>query len=318
LAASRVLVERYEMHRRIGRGAMGEVWAATDLTTGSDVAVKLAQQWMTTDPELMGRFEREGKLLRRIRSPYVCSLIDAGRTDKGIAFMVIERLTGETFEALLAREGYLSVAEAARVVDDVLQALVAAHNEGVVHRDLSAANVFLHRLPDGGTITKVLDFGVAKVADTTGQRTGKRSIIGSLPYIAPEQLDDSARVGPKADLYAVGTLLFRAITGKMPFGDAEGMRLVVLKREHDPPSIDEVTGEKWPVAIRSFVTKMTSRALSKRPASAEVALHQLRAALAGPGPRIDLPPVPEDATATLTVSGSRGASSGRPPSKRSR
>ena len=133
--------------------------------------------------------------------------------------------------------------------------------------------------PDGARITKVLDFGVAK-ADTTsvaGVATGSGATMGSLAYVAPEQIGGSATVGPRADLYALGTLLFRALTGRMPFGDAHGTRLFTLKREHDPPSIDEATGERWPVAVRTFLEKMLARSPSKRFASAEAALAALDA-----------------------------------------
>lgn len=280
---------------------MGEVWAATDLSTGDAVAVKLAQGWAATEPELVTRFEREGKLLERIKSPFICSLVDRGRSDDGTPFMVLERLTGESLEDLLEREGYLPMAEAGRIGDEILQALVVAHNAGIVHRDLSASNIFIHRAVDGRTFTKVLDFGVAKVTDASAPRTGNRATMGALSYIAPEQLGDSARAGPRADLYAVGTLVFRALTGQMPFGDAQGTALVVLKREHDPPSIDEATGEKWPAGVRTFLSKSLARSPAKRYASAEVALAALREAMRGKGPRLAVPEKAADATTTMTL-----------------
>ncbi|MBX3192157.1 MAG: serine/threonine protein kinase [Labilithrix sp.] len=286
--------------KRIGGGAMGEVWSATDRATGDDVAVKMAQGWAATEPELVERFEREAKLLARIKSPFICSLVDAGRTDDDLPFMVLERLSGETLEQHLEREGYLALDEAGRIADEMLQALVVAHAAGVVHRDLSPANVFLHRTRDGKTITKVLDFGVAKVLDASAPRTGARATMGTLPYVAPEQLGDSARAGPRADLYAVGTLVFRAVTGRMPYGDAQGTALVVLKREHDPPSIDEATGERWPAALRTFLTKTMARSPSKRYASAEIALAALREAVHGKGPALAIPEKALDATTTLT------------------
>ena len=95
--AARVLVERYELQERIGRGAMGEVWAATDLQTGEAVAVKLSQGWAAAEPELVARFEREAKILRRIKSPFVCSLVEAGRDPENVPYMVLERLQGEGF-----------------------------------------------------------------------------------------------------------------------------------------------------------------------------------------------------------------------------
>ncbi len=284
---------------------MGEVWSATDLQTGDDVAVKLAQAWVADEPDLVERFEREAALLRRLKSPFVCALVDAGR-DRDVPFMVLERLSGETVEALLAREGYLPLDEVGRIADHILQALVVAHAAGIVHRDLSPANVFLHRTRDGKALTKVVDFGVAKVDTGEAPHTGKRSTLGSLPYIAPEQLGDSAKAGPRADLYAVGTLVFRALSGSMPYGDAQGTALVVLKREADPLTIDEATGENWPAALRTFLAKTMARTPGKRYASAEVALAAWRDVLRGKGPRLTMPVKPIEATTTLTLGDRRG------------
>jgi serine/threonine protein kinase len=297
----RLIAQRYELQERIGRGAMGEVWAATDQKTGDQVAVKVAQRWAVGESELLARFEQEGKLLERIKSPFICSLVDRGRTDEGAPYIVLERLSGETLEGLLDREGYLPVGEVGKIADEILQALVVAHGAGIVHRDLSPSNVFLHHGRDGATVTKVLDFGIAKVAGSGVPSTGNRATMGSLPYVAPEQLGDSAKAGPRADLYALGTIVFRALTGQMPYGDARGTSLVVLKREHDPPSIDEATGEKWPAALRTFLAKTMSRSVTKRYASAEIALAALREAVRGKGPRLSVPEKPPDATPTLTL-----------------
>jgi serine/threonine-protein kinase len=130
--------------------------------------------------------------------------------------------------------------------------------------------------------------------------------MGSLPYVAPEQLGDSANAGPRADLYAVGTIAFRALTGQMPYGDAQGTALIVLNREHDPPSIDEVTGEKWPAALRTFLAKTMARSPAKRYASADMALAAWREAMRGKGPRLLLPDKPPEATTTLTLGDQRG------------
>ena len=280
---------------------MGEVWAAIDLETGNDVAVKLSQTWAASEPELVARFEREAKLLRRLKSPFVCSLVASGRDADQVPYMVLERLQGETIEDLLEREGYLPLSEVGRIADEILQALVVAHGAGIVHRDLSPSNVFLHRTKQGKTLTKVLDFGIAKVADTSAPRTASRSTMGSLPYVAPEQLGDSGSAGPRADLYALGTIVFRALTGQMPYGDAQGTALIVMKREHEPPSIDEATGEKWPAALRTFLAKTMARSPAKRYASSEVALSAWREAMRGKGPRIEVPDRPPGATPTLTL-----------------
>jgi eukaryotic-like serine/threonine-protein kinase len=307
-----VVAERYELEQRIGRGGMGEVWSARDRLTGAEVAVKLARGWAFSDPEMRQRFEREGTLLRRLKTPFVCALLDAGHTEEGAPYLVLERLNGETLEAVLARETYLALDEIGPLADEVLQALVVAHAAGIVHRDLSPANVFLHRMPDGPVRTKILDFGIAKASDPNdpGVRTAKGATMGSLPYIAPEQLGDSARAGPRADLYALGTIVFRALTGCLPYGDAKGTALVILKREHDPPSIDEATGEKWPAALRTFLGKTMARAPSKRYPSAEVAIAALREAVRGRGPKLAPPAKIEGVTTTATL--------GDPPARRSK
>jgi eukaryotic-like serine/threonine-protein kinase len=303
---TRVLAERYELHKRIGSGAMGEVWAATDRETGDEVAVKLSQAWAAGEPELVARFEQEGKLLKRIKSPFICSLVEAGRDAENVPFMVLEKLEGETLEQLLTREGYLPMSEVGRIADEILQALVVAHGAGIVHRDLSPANVFLHRTKNDEIVTKVLDFGIAKVTDGSAPRTASGSTMGSLPYVAPEQLGDSATAGTRADLYALGTLVFRALTGQMPYGDAQGTTLIVLKREHEAQSIDEATGEKWPAALRTFLAKTMARSPTKRYASAEIALAAWREAMRGKGPALTMPEKPLDADTTQTLDDQRG------------
>jgi serine/threonine-protein kinase len=302
--AAQVLADRYELHERLGSGSMGEVWSATDLRSGDAVAVKRAQAWALSEPDILERFERESDILKRLKSPFICALVDAGRGPDDLPYIVLERLNGETLEQLLEREGYLPMDEVGRIADEILQALVVAHGAGIVHRDLSPSNVFLHRTPEGRALTKVVDFGIAKVIDDASSgRTGGGATMGSLPYAAPEQLGDSANAGPRADLYALGTLVFRALSGRLPYGDARRMALIVLKRETEAPTIDEVTGEKWPTALRTFLARTIARAPAKRYTSADVALAAWREAMQGRGPRLEMPEKPDDATPTLTISG---------------
>ncbi|HSO33228.1 MAG TPA: serine/threonine-protein kinase [Labilithrix sp.] len=299
--STQVLAERFRLDERIGRGAMGDVWAATDLQTGEPVAVKLARGLAATDEALRERFSLEGKVLRRIRSPHVCALVDAGHAADGALYMVLERLHGETLEALLERVGFLPLEEVGRIADEVLQALIVAHAAGVVHRDLSPANIFLHTARDGTAVTKVVDFGVAKADDLLASVTLPGTTLGSLPFVAPEQLGDASRAGSRADLYALGSIVFRALSGQMPYGEARGTALMTLKREHDPPTIDEATGETWPAALRAFLVKSMARTPSKRYGSAEIARAALREAVRGRGPRLAVPEGARGVGRTLTL-----------------
>lgn len=293
-----LLANRFQLVERIGRGAMGEVWSAIDRRTQAEVAVKIARGWSQDDPELLARFEREGELLERLRSPHICALVARGRND-GVPYLALEKLTGETLEELLRREPCLALEEVGRIGGEILRGLTVAHAAGVVHRDISPANVFLHG--ERPPIAKLIDFGVAKAASSSGPRTTEKTTMGTLPFIAPEQLGDSARAGPRADLYAVGAIVFFALSGRLPFGDATGMRLVALKKESEAPSIDEVTGETWPAAVKTFLAKTLVRSPSKRYASAEVALAALTLAARGRAPVLEIPAAGPGATATLTL-----------------
>jgi serine/threonine-protein kinase len=297
----RALEGRFQLQERIGRGAMGEVWSALDKKTRAEVAVKIAQTWSLDEPALLDRFEREGELLERLKSPHICALIARGRTEQGVPYLVLEKLNGETLESLLRRESCLSLDEVGRIAGEILQGLMVAHAAGIVHRDVSPGNVFLHgkRPP----VVKLIDFGIAK-ATKPGQgrsSTSTRTTMGTLPFIAPEQLGDSARAGPRADLYAVGAIVFFALTGRPPFGDATGTRLVALKKEHEAPTIDEVTGEVWPAAVKTFLAKTLAKTPSKRYASAEIAHAALMLASRGKAPVLDVPTPAAGATATLTL-----------------
>jgi serine/threonine-protein kinase len=278
---------------------MGEVWSAWDSEARCEVAVKLLQAWASAEPGLAERFEREGAVLAKLKlkSPHICALIDRGE-EYGVSYIALEKLEGETLEQLLQRVHSLSLTEVAQIGGEILQALSVAHGAGIVHRDLSPGNVFLHHA-GLQTITKLIDFGVAKTGGP-GPGTTSKATMGTLPFIAPEQLGDAGRAGPRADLYAVGTLVFFALTGRLPFGSANGTRLVTMKREMEAPSIDEVTGETWPAALKTFLAKTIARSPAKRYASAEVAAAALQLAARGKKPSLAIPEADESSTATLT------------------
>ena len=281
---------------------MGEVWSATDRTTGAPVAVKLAQLWAISEPELVARFEQEGKLLKRLRSPYHLRATST-RADQGRRALTSSSndSTGETLEALLEREGYLSLEEAGRIADEML---AGAHRRARRRASFIAISA-------RGTSSSIASATAAssRSSSTSASRRRPRRApahrapasqvtMGSLRFIAPEQLGDAAKAGPRADLYAIGTILFRALTGKMPFGDATATQLVVAQAR--ARSADQSTRRperSGRPALRTFLTKTIARTPGKRYASAEIALAALREAMRGRAPPLEMPEGPIESTA---------------------
>lgn len=212
-----VVAGRYELVRFLGMGGMGVVWAARRLSDGLPVAIKVAR---TNDLELARRLAREARVLAEVAHPNVCTtheLLPA--TPARGPCIVQELLDGETLEQRLEREGRLSLGACARVLVPVANALAAAHARGVVHRDVKPANVFLT-----GARVVVLDFGIAKnLASTdTVKLTHTGQLLGTPAFMAPEQLLAERDVDARADVWALGVVLFRALTGKLPI---EGARV---------------------------------------------------------------------------------------------
>ena len=263
---------RYSIEALLGRGGMGEVWRATD-DDGRKVALKVLLEKTARKPDLVKRFEREARIAESLRSPFVCELVRAGRSKSGELYLVLELLVGESLGDRLKREGYVGFGELAPIVDDVFEGLIAAHRLGVVHRDLKPANVFLSEDAEGRTRAKILDFGISKLLPR-GRSGDERSLtnfdatLGSFAYMAPEQVRGAARADERADIYAVGALTFRALAGRLPFESTSAAELVSAKMERDPPSLEEVTTERWPSAIEAFVHRSLARRREERFGSA--------------------------------------------------
>ncbi len=275
----------YRVERLLGRGGMGEVWEAVRLADERRVALKLLLEKAARSPDLVKRFGREAHIAATVKSPFVCELVSAGRSKAGELYLVLELLTGETLADQLKREGDMSFSELSPVVDDLLEGLRIAHGLGVVHRDLKPGNIFLPA-DDPRAHAKILDFGISKIL-RRGRASEERSLthldatLGSFAYMAPEQVRGAARVDVRADLYAVGTVVFRALAGRLPFEATTATMLISTKLERDPPSLSEVTGEQWPSAIERFCTASLARDREARFPTADAALAAWRAISTG-------------------------------------
>jgi eukaryotic-like serine/threonine-protein kinase len=226
LAAGTILASRYRIDELIGEGGMGDVYRAQHLTIDKPVAVKVLAPEQMRRPRLVHRFLQEARAASRIRHENIVDITDFGE-ENGLVFFVMEYLDGEDLSRLLKREGRIAWSRARGIVLQLLDALAAAHKAGVVHRDIKPHNcVFTHR--DGRTdYLKVIDFGIAKLRnDGSGEqltRTG--AIVGTAEYMSPEQ-GSGAEIDGRSDLYSVGVILYRMLTGRVPFSGSNPMGIL--------------------------------------------------------------------------------------------
>jgi eukaryotic-like serine/threonine-protein kinase len=218
--AGTVLAQRYVVERLIGVGGMGYVVRAKQIFTDQPVAVKLLLPERAQDRSVVARFLREARAAARLRSEHVCRIFDVGMLDDGVPYIAMEYLDGQDLSTVLKERGSLSVREAVACVRQACEAVAEAHDLGIVHRDLKPHNLFLSMRPDGTGSIKVLDFGVAKILDSETEQlqlTSDGAILGSPAYMAPEQMMSARTVDRRADIWALGVVLFELLGGRSPF-----------------------------------------------------------------------------------------------------
>jgi serine/threonine protein kinase len=262
----------YEVLRVIGEGGMGRVYEArhTRLHT-KRFAVKLLHHELARQPEVVTRFQREAEAASVLTHPNVVGVYDVNTSADGRPYIVAELLQGEELGSYLERLGRLPVAEAVHIVRQVCRALGAAHAHGIVHRDVKPENVFL---AGPSATVKVLDFGISKVAENSDGLTKTGTVMGTPDYMAPEQARGD-RVDARADIYAVGAILYRALTGRKPFDGMDPMAILtaVLTQEPERPSTLEPS---VPLSLELIV----QRTMAKSPGERFATMEALEQALA--------------------------------------
>ncbi|MDV6010937.1 protein kinase domain-containing protein [Haloechinothrix sp. LS1_15] len=273
MVGSTVLGGRYELGASLGAGGMAQVYAARDRTLDRDVAIKLMHDHIAGEPTARERLLREARAAAALQHPNTVSVYDVGE-DAGRPFIVMELVAGRSLEHRLRDEGGLAVAEAVEIADATLGALAAAHQRGLVHRDVKPSNILL---PDAGGI-KLADFGIAAaLAANTSRLTSTGMMIGTPRYVAPEQ---AAGRQPSAagDVYSVGVVLYECLTGRAPF-EAETPVAEALAHQRDPvPPLAEVAPH-----VPAGVASVVERALAKDPAERYGDADGMRRALASGG-----------------------------------
>jgi serine/threonine-protein kinase len=222
LAAGDVIGGKYVIESVLGEGGMGTVYAAYHQLLDITVAIKVLSPDLAQNRAVIDRFLREARAVARLKSEHVARVMDVGTLEAGQPYIVMELLDGEDLEHRFERTGKLPVADAVDCVLQALEAVAHAHAAGIVHRDLKPANLFLASTPDGREIVKVLDFGIAKLSpvvkhDGARSLTGEHTVLGSPSYMSPEQVRDSSVIDHRADLWALGVILYEMVTGREPF-----------------------------------------------------------------------------------------------------
>lgn len=257
-----VLDGRYRLLARLSDGGVGMVYKAEHLWMRRLVAIKFLHRKATASPEAVKRFAREARLVSQIHSPHCVRVHDFARAPDGTFYLVMELIQGEDLRTLLQREGRLGVKRAAPIFEQVLAALGAAHQVGVVHRDMKPENVMLQHEP-GGLLVKILDFGIARRGSAFGDNTAELTLpgrtVGTPEYMAPEQAQ-GLTVDGRADQYAVGCMLFEALTGRRPFEAEDPFELMRAHVHAPPPRVRERVPEV-PVSVEVVIR----RALAKTP-----------------------------------------------------
>ena len=256
----------FKLAGALGSGTTARVYDAVHLATGRSVAIKMLEP-SQSGSEMRERFAREAVLLAGVSSRHVASILNFG-FDRGQPFLVLERLEGETLDAKLRRDGPVPPTTAFRWIEQLIVGVRDVHDRQIIHRDIKPSNIFLHREPGSTDETvKLIDFGVARLKEITGDTAGLTStnhLIGSMGYMAPEQFRNAKAVGFSADLYAVGVVVFRTLTGKLPFVSRSLEAVIRMKSEQSAPAISSFPDMPNNVLLDWFVTKSMAREPQER------------------------------------------------------
>lgn len=231
-----LLAGRYRLLRKLGDGGMGSVYEAVHERIGRHFAVKILHREFSRNPEIIERFQREARATAAIGNEHIVEVVDFDVAPNGSFFLAMEYLEGEELRRRLARTGRLPLMVAVDYALQIANALEAAHRLDIVHRDLKPENVFVVRRPDGREILKVLDFGISKIRSESTRLTRTGAIMGTTYYMSPEQARGDGDIDARADVWALGAMVYEMLAGAVPFPavEATGVLMKILLEEPVP------------------------------------------------------------------------------------
>ncbi|UQA59772.1 serine/threonine-protein kinase [Polyangium aurulentum] len=313
LAPGTLIAGQYRVERKIAEGGMGEVWVGVH-AQGARVAIKRLLPEAASDHHLVTRFKREAYLLGRIRSNHVTQVVEFITDDTFGMLLVMEYIEGENLADMLEKRRVLSVEETLDIGVDLARAIADLHRANLIHRDIKPENVIFRRLPSGERRAVIIDFGLSRLVDQPEERpageetltgiTRADSAIGTIAYMAPEQLISSRDVNHRADIYALGAILYRAAAGKNVFGSTDDDIAYARQKLHEEaPPLDLARFDRSARALERIVTRAIRRRPAERYETVEAMLADMVEARAGraANPEVDAP------TQTAPVSSLLGA-----------
>jgi serine/threonine-protein kinase len=292
-----VLDGRYLLAAHLATGGMGAVFRAQHVYMRKDLAIKVLRPDLSVSSDLVERFRREAEIIAALEHQNIVRVTDFGRSPDGYLFLVMELLEGESLFERLRREGALPPEETVTILWQVCAALEAAHGRGVVHRDLKPENVYLARTPGGREVVKILDFGIAKIADpASASTTASGMVVGTPEYLSPEQAM-GGDVDTRADLYSVGLIAWRMLVGRHPFKAGDPRALLMMQATQPIPPVSDPRPE---LAVHPGLVGAVARACEKdvarRTQTAGALKLDFGASLPGFIPPAGPTPVPPSAT----------------------
>jgi serine/threonine-protein kinase len=294
------MVDKYRIIRLLGRGGMGSVYESHHATLERRFAIKFMLPEYAANREILRRFENEAKAAGRLEHANIAAVTDFGRAQDASPYLVMEYLSGQDCAKLLASLGPLPVARAANLVFQACFGLAVAHKAGIVHRDIKPENLFVTDAGDGSDLVKVLDFGIAKLRTPNASAvTGSGTAMGTFFYMSPEQVRDAGKVDERADVWALGVVLYELLTARKPFDGTDATKIMYQIVFEQPEPLGKLRPELPPE-----LTALIEKAIRKDPSERFASVMNLAEAIG-----------PFTGRSTLRPA---GAASEKPASKRTR
>ncbi|WP_437811317.1 serine/threonine protein kinase [Sorangium sp. So ce1078] len=266
LEAGTVVANRYRIIRQLGRGGMGEVFAAENIRTGRQVAIKLLRADSKAKSSAAERFRREARAAGSINSDHVTEILDVEEDPEHGIVLVFELLEGESLIERLKRTGPIAFEELHPIIEQVWMGLADAHRAGIIHRDLKPSNVYLEARPDGSTRVKILDFGISKLPKEMGGETLTEmgQSLGTFSFMPPEQIGKAKTVDHRADIYACATMIYQSMSGQLPYQARNLLIMVEMKQKTDARKLADAMDGPVDPRLEAFLAKGLAREPANR------------------------------------------------------